>query len=273
MSAATAASQRFSTAPEPTGPAGSGPPLRRLICAECSKIVSTYAVWGLLGAALLLCGLGVISPIVTARDDGLDLGSADAIRTVFSAIGGAEIPALALGILASAGEFRHGMAELTFLAVPQRGRMLAAKAVALALAGAAIALACAVLAVAVALPWLAAKHASPGLFDGELWRAATGATAATALYGVLGVAVGYLIRGLAAALVIAIVWFLAVESAILALWDDGGRYLPGGGASGMARSTAGNLLGQGASALLLAGWVAAFLALACWQLRRKDIAS
>ena len=55
---------------------------------------------------------------------------------------------VSLGVLSTAGEWSHGTVQTTFLLVPQRGRVMATKAVAVALMGAVFAAVAAALAAA-----------------------------------------------------------------------------------------------------------------------------
>ena len=101
---------------------------------------------------------------------------------------------LALGVLSTAGEWSHGTVQTTFLLVPQRGRVLAAKAAAVGLLGAAFAT------VSTAL-----SAAALFLIEGDLsWdgvpRAVIVVVAAGALFAVTGAGVGAALGNTPAAL-------------------------------------------------------------------------
>ncbi|MGY2067120.1 hypothetical protein [Blastococcus sp. SYSU DS0619] len=92
---------------------------------------------------------------------------------------------LALGVLSTAGEWTHRTAESTFLLVPHRGRVLAAKAGAMVVLGLALA------AVSVALAALTLYGLVP---EGTTWdgagRAALAAVGVGAVFAVTGAGVG-----------------------------------------------------------------------------------
>lgn len=250
---------------------GSRAGLRDLVAVELRKILATRAVWGLLAGTVLGAMLAVAGPIATASDQHLDLASAEGVRQVFGAAGAGSIFAMALGIVQTAGEFRGGLAVRTFLAEPRRGRVLVAKAFAAGVAAAAFAIVALVCCLALAGPWLAAKDAPVDIGDGTLWGVLAGTLGSTIFYGLLGTAIGFVVRNVVAALVGAITWFLVVETSIVALWPEGGRWLPGGAASSLGGSPDPEILAPGWGGLLLASWVAAALVAARLALRRRDV--
>lgn len=242
-----------------------------LVAVELRKILATRAVWGLLAGTVLGAMLAVAGPIATAGDQQLDLASEEGVRQVFGAAGAGSIFALALAIVHSAGEFRGGLAMRTFLAEPRRGRVLAAKAIAAGIAAAGFALMALVCCAALAAPWMASKDAAVDAGDGALWAVLAGTLASTILYALLGTAIGFVVRNLAAALIGAIGWLLVVETAIIGLWPEGGRWLPGGAASALGGSPDDDLLAPGWGGLLFVAWAALALAVAHLVLRRRDI--
>lgn len=250
----------------------SRPPMPRLVAAELLKVRSTRVVWGLLAGMLVLALLALVGRLATA--DGVDapLASTEGIRAIVGSAGAGWIFVFALGIVSSAGELKHGTAVQSFLAVPARVPVIAAKLAAAALIGLAFAAVCAAFVVAVGLPWAASKQAAPSLGDGELWAVLAGVSLSTVLYGALGVALGALIRHQVAALLIGIGWFLVAESAVTAALPEVGRWLPGGAASALSRSAGtAELLPMGWGGLLFTAYVAGFAAAAMIATRRRDV--
>jgi ABC-2 type transport system permease protein len=138
---------------------------------------------------------------------------------------------LLVGVLAAAGEYRHGTVVASLLAQPRRSRWALAKLAAVARLGLVTATACTVLAVAVAVPLLTTQDA-PAQQLGTLPLAALSGAVVAVGYGLVGVALGLLLRSQAAALTTALVWQFVVEGALPGVLQSPGmvRYLPGGAA-------------------------------------------
>ena len=157
----------------------------------------------------------------------------DAVRAPAKVLG---FVLLLIGVLAAAGEHRHHTIVPTLLAEPRRRRVVAAKVAALAGLGAVVALAVAALVAAVSGPLLAAHDAPAqhlaGIPAGVLALAVTAAG-----YGVIGVALGLLLRNQTAALVTALVWQFVVEGILPVVLRAPNlpNYLPGGAVSSLVR--------------------------------------
>ena len=151
-----------------------------------------------------------------------------------SAASSGTIIVLIIGILIMAGEFRHNTATSTFLVSPDRKRVVGAKLVASTLVGAGLAVAASALTLAIALPWLAAKDVDVDVLSGDVGFVLLGAIAATALYALVGVGVGSLIRNQTAAVVVALVWVMVVEGLLVSFVPEVGRWLPGGAVAALS---------------------------------------
>ena len=157
---------------------------------------------------------------------------------------------LVLGVLAAAGEYRHGTVLPSLLAQPRRARWALAKVAAIAGLGVAAAALTSMVATAVAVPLLV-THDAPSQHLGGLPLAVLSVMFVGAGYGAIGVALGLLLRNQAAALTTALVWQFVVEGALPAILQAPGmvRYLPGGAADALAR------LGDPAVEGLLQPWL------------------
>ncbi len=71
--------------------------------------------------------------------------------------------------------------------------------------------------IAIAVPWLSAKHIDVTLTENGIPRTLAGSLAGLAIYTVVGVAIGALVRNQVAAIVGALVYLLVVESLLSAL--------------------------------------------------------
>lgn len=143
---------------------------------------------------------------------------------------------LVIGVLSAAGEYRHQTVVPTLLAEPRRPRVVAAKALAVAAFGAVTALVTTVAFAAVCL-LLLITHEAPTQHKAGIPAGVATVMVAAAAYGVMGVALGLLLRNQTAALVVALVWQFVVEGILPVLLQvpDMGKYLPGGAVSSMLR--------------------------------------
>jgi ABC-type transport system involved in multi-copper enzyme maturation permease subunit len=144
------------------------------------------------------------------------------------------IIAMVLGVTISSGEFRHHTATNTYLAVPDRNRVLAAKAVVGAIGGAVYGIAGYLTALAVGLSFTAAHGYRLVIGAGTLADWGIGRVVGTALLGVIGVVVGSLVRSQLAGVVGVFVWALLLESLIGGLFGAARPYLPYTAATSLA---------------------------------------
>lgn len=245
-----------------------------LIRAELLKLRTTRVPYGLLGAALALTVLGVVGTILTAGRDGAPpIESTEAIRNVLGAGGTATIFTLVLGILVVTGEFRHGTITQTFLVAPIRSRVVKAKLVAVLAAGFAFGALASLVTAVVSVPWLAAKDVSVSLLSADVAVPVLAVVASAALFGVIGVGVGALIRNQVAAIVVALLWQFVLESIVVGLLPDVGKWLPQGAARALAEETLadGNLLPPWAGGLVLLAYGAAFALIGTRLLVQRDV--
>lgn len=254
--------------------------MTRDLGAELLKLRTTRAVWGFVVATAGIVALGVAGELASGPVDGDGRGREDVLRVVEPT--GAVVPvfALLLGVLAFTAELRHGTITQTFLVTPVRERVLAAKAVAYALAGVALACLAVGLALAIAVPWVL-DDGDVSLADGELGKIVLGVVGACALWGVLGVAVGAIVRNQVFALVAVLVWILVAEALVGTLAPEVGRYLPGAASRAMsaqpvlAVDEGGEIVNENltrtAATALTAAYAVALTLLAALELRRRDV--
>src|SRR4030081_996103 len=101
--------------------------MNALIRAELLKLTTTRAVWGVVLATIALVpGWGALAVLQHA----VPLDSSEGVRNVMAAASSGTVLMLVIGILLTAGEFRHKTATSTFLITPDPGRVLRAKLVA-----------------------------------------------------------------------------------------------------------------------------------------------
>jgi ABC-2 type transport system permease protein len=242
-----------------------------LIHAELLKLRTTRAFWGIVAAALAFVPAAVALAITQAQQP---LSSATGVRNVISAASSGTVLLLVVGILITAGEFRHNTATATFLVSPHRGRVLGAKLAAASIAGTCLAAATSALTLAVAVPWLAARHVSVSSFTPDIAAGVAGAFAAAVLSAVVGVGFGALVRNQTTAITVALLWSQIVETLLVNFTPTVGRWSPGGAANALTgvATAHGGLLPLWAAAALLSGYSLFFALTGIQSIRRRDIA-
>jgi ABC-2 type transport system permease protein len=242
----------------------------RVVSAEVLKMRTTRTFWGLAGAAIGLVMLAVVL-VLALTDDPFDESD---VRSLLSSAGGAGLMMLILGVVFSAGEYRHGTIAWTLLVTPARLRVAAAQALACAVAGAAVAAIAAAFTAVVALPWLSAKDA-PSLSGGELLGIFLGGILYGALAGAFGAGLGALLRNQVVAVVLVLVVLFVVDPTLIALFDGYDRF----SLSGLGNSISGgseedfeaDLLPFWAATLLWTGYTAVLVGAAALLTSRRDI--
>jgi ABC-2 type transport system permease protein len=204
-----------------------------------------------------------------ALDD--SLRSPTDVRSLLSTAGIAGLLTLVLGVVAGAGEYRHGTIASTLLVTPRRLRAVSAIVVACFLGGTAIGVVAAGLIAAIALPWLSGTDAVLPSTGGTLEIFVGGALYAALAAG-LGAALGLLLRNQVAAVVIVLVLIFVVDPALAALVEDVGRFtLSGLGIAMSGGEGDTDLLPRGIAALVWALYTLLFAALAVMFTARRDV--
>ncbi|WP_328526168.1 hypothetical protein [Kribbella sp. NBC_00359] len=247
-----------------------------LVRAELRKLTTTRLWLWMLILGLAMVGGTTSAAIGFAEPGPLGLDTAAGQRTVFAQATATLVVVGILGIIAVTGEFAHQTATPTFLATPRRGRVVVAKLLTYAGTGLGYAAACTVVLLAVALPWLAAKHVDIVLSGTDLARTLGGVGIEVALYAVLGVAVGCLMRNQIAAIVGFVVYIFVVGPILSGVeaTSEVAQYLPYQAGNALGRLTSSvdaSMLGQAAGGLVLLAWALTFAALGTHVAIRRDI--
>ena len=243
----------------------------RVVSAELLKMRTTRTFWGLAGAALGLVMLAVVL-VLALTDDPFDESD---VRSLLSSAGGAGLMMLILGVVFSAGEYRHGTIAWTLLVTPVRLRVAAAQALASALAGAVVSAVAAGLTAVVALPWLEAKDAA-SLSTGDLLGIFLGGILYGALAAAFGAGLGALLRNQVVAVVLVLVLLFVLDPTLVAVIDGYDRFSLGGLQTsitgGSAEDFGGDeLLPMGVAALIWVGYTAVLVGAAAFLTARRDI--
>jgi ABC-type transport system involved in multi-copper enzyme maturation permease subunit len=212
------------------------------------------------------------------------LYTASGLGTVTTVTGWSMIFAAVLGVIVTSGEDRHTTATLTYLATPNRRRVLVAKTLTAAGSGAIFGLISGLVATVVGLIFLAGHGYHLTLGTGTLVAHIAGAVLGAALFGAIGAGVGALLRSQLAGVITVFVWALVIESIIGGLFTSIRPYLPytaattlagiklGGAAFGPAHNVAGGgPLPFAAAAALVLGVAALLDAIATRTTLRRDV--
>ncbi|MDA2806306.1 ABC transporter permease subunit [Nocardiopsis suaedae] len=214
-----------------------------LVGAEIRKLTTTRSTWWLLGGLAALCA-ALAGAMLTAGYvldyAGATPGVVDGARLVYRQPGAtAYVIPLVVGTLLVTREYHTRTIVPTLLTEPRRGAVYAAKVLGGAAASAVCAAAAVVVTVAVAASVFAANGDAAFLTDGAVLATLAGTFGALALWGLIGVGLGALLRNQAAALTLVLVATLLLEPVLgivlnTADMPEASAYLPGGAANLMS---------------------------------------
>jgi ABC-type transport system involved in multi-copper enzyme maturation permease subunit len=239
---------------------------------ELYKLRSTWTVVSLLAAmlalvvlAVLLHAFGLSVSHLTSRADQ---------RGVFVDVGvnlGAMFASL-LGALSITGEIRSGTIRPTLLFTPRRGRVVAAKTGAALISGFVVGVVATGVAAGVGSIGLAGRGLAVQLGVGDYAKLIVGGGAATALWAVLGLGVGAVVRAQVPTIVALFAWLLFVEN-LLADLPSIHRFAPGALAQALAgQQRSGTLNTPAIAAVLLVLYAGVAIAIGASATTRRDVA-
>jgi ABC-2 type transport system permease protein len=252
--------------------------MNALIRAEFLKLRSTRMPAWLVPATLAMAVLTVTFsvPSAGAKNSGLSLDEPGLLaRIVGVSFSVPQVAMVLVGVLAFTQEVRYGTITSTFLVEPRRPRVLAAKGVALVLAGVAIAAATLVVSLIASVALIHLRHGNV-TFGAEFWQVVAAVFVVMALYGVIGLAVGALLRDQIVAVVVALVWLTFGEHMLIDALPAVARWTPVGATYALLQlgptvATKGTLLDAPIGGLVLVGYTAAAAALAIVVAPRRDV--
>jgi hypothetical protein len=232
----------------------------RLIQAEFIKLRTTQVWFWMLIATIAIGALLSVAQI--APSDGIR--SEQKVPDLFAAFAASPgyIVLFTLGALGVTTEFRYQTITPTVLLTPSRWAIVTAKMISYAIVGVIYAIAALASEAAVGVPWLAAKNIDVRLSDGHVQHAIIGTFGVLALYGIVGLGIGALIRNQIVAVVVGIVFLVLIQNILLAIpgvkhvWP----YTPNGGTQAILYTNGDNtangvhLLSTGGGVVVLLLW-------------------
>lgn len=241
-----------------------------LIHAELQKVRTTRTIWVLLAATAAVTALAVAGAVFAGANAGTDLESDAGVRLAMHVSSAGAVFVLVLGMIMTAGEYRHGTATDTYLTTPARWPVTTAKVATAATIGLGFGALSAAIAFAVASHAYQIKGYTLPTGSGDVTGILLGAVVYAALFGAIGAALGSLVRNQVAAITGALAWLLVAEQIVVGLAPAVGRYLPAAAGRALVRDPSDALVSQPVGAAVLAGYAAAIVGLAVLADRRRD---
>jgi ABC-2 type transport system permease protein len=222
----------------------------RQLRSEIAKVTTTTTLIGMLAALAGLVGLAIVVHTFALPVDrlGTRTGQRDLLTDVGVGLGG--LFAALIGALSITTEFRTGTIRPTLLAAPRRREVIGAKAVTAFATGALAALVSIGTASLTATVTLRIRDLTQMPTTGDCVGLFAGGAVGGGLLGVIGLAVGALVRAQVPTFVVLFTWLLFIEN-VLAELPEAHRFVPGALAQGLAA--------QGREGIVQTVWLAALL--------------
>ncbi|MCU1655771.1 MAG: transporter permease [Pseudonocardiales bacterium] len=251
----------------------------RVINSEFTKFRSLRSTnITLLVSVVLTIGLGaLISGLTASHWATTSAADRATFNAVFTSVRGVTFSQLAvgvLGVLLISGEYATGMIRASLTAVPKRLPVLWAKLLVFTGVVGAVSIASAFAAFFLGQSLLSSKHLGVSISSPDALRMVVGAGVYLVLVGIIGMALGALLRNTAAG-ISSMVALLFVIPPVLSLlpksWSDTvGPYLPSNAGEAFWGHTTDKHLSALAGLLVLCAWTAAAVAAAAIRLKKQD---
>jgi ABC-2 type transport system permease protein len=252
--------------------------------AELRKTTTIRMWWVMLICIVVLSGGYAAGVALLQPDGGARFDDPGIVRSIYNAGNPvARVLALMLGVATIGAEYRHQTLAATFLATPRRNRVLLGKAVSLLLFGLLYGVASVGAGMLVSVPFVLGGDGSFFLDRGDTWRSLVLGVISLALWTLLGMGIGLLIKNWLVAMLVGISFGYLVEP-ILSLvcylrgWDLALNLLPTGATNAMLGITSPVLfassdpIARWQGALLLAAWCLLPAAIGMLATVRRDVA-
>lgn len=258
--------------------------LLRVLRSEWIKIRTLRSTWITLASiVLIIVVLGIISAMVASGEitpQGGGPGRAAALGPLSTVLSGANLAVLivaVMGSIAGAREFSTGMIRTTFSAVPKRLPVLWSKLITFT------AVVLPIVAISVVATFFLGMlvldgggAATVAWSDDGVARSVLGTAYYIVGLGLIGLAIGILLRSTAASIGVvigAVIFLPALASALLpSSWDEVLKYLPSNAATAFTGSSqvGATLLTPGTGMLVFTGWIVLAIIGAAAALTRRD---
>src|SRR5215212_11337028 len=181
---------------------------------ELLKLRSTRWPMILAAIAVVTTLLLALQPLLKAGHGAPSIGTIGATLGVLDAMSRGSLVALVIGTLLVTSEFRHSTITASLLQVPERARLITAKAAAAVLVGLALGITCFGI---VLLLGAFSGAFQPELVNGDVTLRAMGHILTFPVYALLGVGIGALLHfNQPLAVVLPVIWLAGLEGLVLA---------------------------------------------------------
>jgi ABC-2 type transport system permease protein len=246
--------------------------MNRLLSAELLKLRTTRAFYVALFVVLAFAtALPFVIGATAGSGDVEELTARSLLDLVRAPVQVAGAAVLLIGLLASAGEYRHRTVLLSRLAQPRSGRLLLAKLSAIALVGVVVGVVVDALSLVVGSVVLHQHGLSVQPLSHGVPRVLLLVPVSLALYGIFGLAVGSVVRSTAGAVGAVLVWAFVIEGALPLVFHAPhlGDRLPSGAFVALLRTGATET--PATAAALLVGYAVVLVAAAAIVERRREL--
>jgi ABC-type transport system involved in multi-copper enzyme maturation permease subunit len=255
---------------------------RRVLRSEWAKLWSLRSTWITLGLGFVfLVAFGLISAaryksmVSSGQRLDPDFANANALGLSLFGTNFAQLALGVLGVLVTAGEYSTGMIRSTLAAVPRRLPVLWSKATAYGVVALVVSTAGAFITFLIGSGIVSGTHAALTISDTGVVRSLLGAGLYLALVGVIGAALGALLRSVAGGISVLVGALMLIPGLISLLpttWQGNiSPYLPSNAGQAMfALHHDATTLSPTAGLVVFLGWTVLALAGAAYRLVRTD---
>jgi len=253
----------------------------RVLLSEFTKFRSLRStMWTLLAAVVLMIGIGALFSSVTASQyhtySAADKATFDPVTTSLTGVIFAVVAFGVLGVLLTGGEYSTGMIRSSLTAVPRRLPVLRGKLAVFAGSIFSVSLAASFISFFLGQALLSSHHLGVPVTAHDALRSVIGAALYLTVAGLIGLALGALLRNTAAGITtFAGVFFVVPLLATLLPASISGhfaQYLPSnaGGVIWGGAAHLPNALSPWTGFALLCGYAVVLIGAGAWRLRRSD---
>ena len=239
--------------------------MRSLVTAELRKLRTTRSTWGLLAGMVAMVALGVYTTV--SESSPAELRKPLHEQQLMLVLLYTRLFVLVLGVKVVTDEFRHGTIVPTLLATPQRGKLVAAKVLTVALAGLAFTVIAEAVTTGLAWALMSTEGVDPTITPADA-RALLGLAGAGALWAAIGAGIGAAVRHQVASIVGPVFWLVFVEEMVASRLGDWASYLPAQAGFGLMSPS---VRAGYVPAMVLAAWAVAAWTFGTVEMRRRDI--